>query len=157
MSTIPRKKARCGVISRLIIDKNVALFSVKIHVGGTQSSVVTSFTSPFSTMMFHVPFPLSVISNCITALSEDILGIGDKFTLAFNSLLKYSLCVILPGIAGLSFICFSSNNCSYSNPYREKRLLCFKGYIFFSRSSILLTPMGVNSILYKTINEFLGN
>src|SRR3989339_2054944 len=44
-----------------------------------------------------------------------------------------------------------------SIPYREKRLLCFKESIFFSRSSILLTPMGVNSILYKTINEFLGD
>src|SRR3989339_1661582 len=109
MSTLPRKKACCGVISRLIIDKNVALFSLRMHVGGTQSSVVTSFTSPFSTMMFHVPFPLSVISNCITALSEDILGIGDKFTLAFNSLLKYSLCVTLLGISGLSFTCFSPN------------------------------------------------
>src|SRR3990170_3050215 len=41
--------------------------------------------------------------------------------------------------------------------YREKRFLCFKGSIFFPRSSILLTPMGVNSILYKTINVFLGN
>src|SRR3989339_2211144 len=44
-----------------------------------------------------------------------------------------------------------------SIPYREKRLLYFKGSIFFPRSSILLTPMGVNSILYKTINVFLGN
>ena len=44
-----------------------------------------------------------------------------------------------------------------SIPYREKRFLCFKGSIFFPRSSILLTPMGVNSILYKTINVFLGN